>query len=273
MPLQHAPTSGPHLWAAFTAAVARRGSATALHFGTETVSFTELETLALRAAAFLVATGVRSGDVVAIQLPKRSTTYAVMLGCLRLGAIYAPLDPKNPPARTDRMLARIKPRLLLTTVPQSNPYGGVVMAAADGRLEVGSWPQPLGTATPQVSPTHPAYAMFTSGSTGEPKGAVIPQQGVSSLMRWSQSLIGDPDTQRFTALNPLHFDNSVFDFYCGLVSGATLVPIEISEAPDPSDWVRRIGDAAATVMFSVPTLLLLLDKVGALEPARLPSLP
>ena len=267
------PSPDDLLWAAFDAAATRRGPAPALDFGTQSVSFADLRLLALRAASFLAGLGVATGDIVALQLPNRATTYALMLGCLRLGAIYSPLDPKNPAARTERMLARIKPKLLLTTATAHNPFGQAIPTRTDGTFDSASWPSPLAATLrqPQLSPTHPAYIMFTSGSTGEPKGAVIPQQGVLSLMRWSKALMGDPDAQRFTAINPLHFDNSVFDFYCGLVSGATLVPIETSEEPDPSQWVRRIADARASVMFSVPTLLLLLDKMGALDPSRLPS--
>ena len=70
--------------------------------------------------------------------------------------------------------------------------------------------------------------MFTSGSTGEPKGAVIPHQGVLSLMAWARAHRAHRAGERFTNINPLHFDNSVFDIYCGLLNGAALVPIETS---------------------------------------------
>src|SRR6185436_12252375 len=106
----------------------------------------------------------------------------------------------------------------------------------------------------------PAYLMFTSGSTGEPKGAVIPQMGIVSLMAWSRSLLGDADQHRFTGINPLHFDNSVFDFYCGLVSGATLAPVETSQIVNPLEWAEIVTAKKASVFFAVPTLFLLLDK-------------
>src|SRR5262245_3341128 len=84
---------------------------------------------------------------------------------------------------------------------------------------------------PRPSSIHgldPAYIMFTSGSTGEPKGAVIPHQGVLSLMRWVRDSVCDPAASRFSNINPLHFDNAVYDLYGGLANGATLVPVETS---------------------------------------------
>jgi D-alanine--poly(phosphoribitol) ligase subunit 1 len=113
--------------------------------------------------------------------------------------------------------------------------------------------------------------MFTSGSTGEPKGAVIPHQGVLSLMAWARARGYARPGERFTNINPLHFDNSVFDIYCGLLNGAALVPIETGEMTNPATWVRTARGAGATVMFAVPTLLLILDQVGLLTPDALPG--
>jgi D-alanine--poly(phosphoribitol) ligase subunit 1 len=264
------------LWPAFTATVQRRASAVALDFGTSTVSFQDLERDALRAAALLRHMGVVAGDVVALQLPKRASTYALLLGCLRLGAIYAPLDPRNPATRTAAVLARIRPKVLVGSVGSINQFGATLSPRGDGEFDSASWPAPLsrlpGSDEPQQTPESPAYIMHTSGSTGEPKGAVIPQQGIRSLMRWSAARLGAADQQCFTALNPLHFDNSVFDVYCGLVAGATILPIETSEVTEPDVWVRRISAGRASVMFTVPTLLLLLEKAGLLTPQALPDI-
>lgn len=258
------------LWTLFDDAAERRGTAAALILESETVSFDQLRDDALRAAAWLAALGVDTGDVVALQLRKCATTYALMLGCLRLGAIYSPLDPANPPDRTARMIARLQPTALITCVEANNPFGCVVRLDASAARSALDWPQPWSGPPPSGNGLHPAYVMFTSGSTGEPKGAVIPQQGVVSLMRWARTHMAPADAERFTALNPLHFDNSVFDFYCGLVSGATLVVVE-TNGTQPDHWMTRVRAGGATVMFSVPTLLMMLDSVCGLSPDRLPS--
>src|SRR3954447_18284041 len=113
--------------------------------------------------------------------------------------------------------------------------------------------------------------MFTSGSTGEPKGAVIPHRGVLSLMKWARDMLGASPRERFTGINPLHFDNSVFDIYCGLLNGAALLPIETGEITNPATWVKTVRAGAATVMFAVPTLFLILDQLGLLKPENLPN--
>ena len=95
--------------------------------------------------------------------------------------------------------------------------------------------------------------MFTSGSTGEPKGAVIPHQGVLSLMEWARAKLGAGRADRFTNINPLHFDNSVFDVYCSLLNGAALAPIETGEITNAAAWVKAVRQAEATVLFAVPT--------------------
>jgi D-alanine--poly(phosphoribitol) ligase subunit 1 len=78
--------------------------------------------------------------------------------------------------------------------------------------------------------------------------------------------------ERVTAINPLHFDNSVFDVYCGLFNGAALVPVETSEVTNPASWVKIIRAGRASVMFAVPTLFLILDQLGLLTPRALPDI-
>jgi D-alanine--poly(phosphoribitol) ligase subunit 1 len=263
-----------NLWEAFERAADERPDAPALVLGDGIESFAALRELARRAAGWLTDQALGRGDVVAIQLPKRRDTYALWLACLHCGCPYVFMDTRNPPARNDSILSRIRPRLLATIGTTVNPHGVTLSLATveDGER----WLHGLPPASSAPAPTalhglDPAYIMFTSGSTGEPKGAVIPHQGVLSLMRWARSLVPRLSDARFSNINPLHFDNAVFDLYGGLVNGAALVPVETSQLANPAHWVRRLREGRASVIFAVPTLFQTLDRLRLLVPDKLPD--
>jgi D-alanine--poly(phosphoribitol) ligase subunit 1 len=262
-----------NLWNTFAAHADADPAAPALIFGDGVISFGELKVSALRCAAALAAHDVGHGDVVALQLPKCRMAYALLLACLRLGAPYVFLDPRNPPGRTAQTVARLQPKLMFSEIDAVNPFGETItLAKVDSESWLAGFEPPADEVSPSiVNGADPAYIMFTSGSTGEPKGAVIPHQGVLSLMGWARRMIGPPARERFTGINPLHFDNSVFDIYCGLLNGAALVPVETSEITNPATWVKAIRAGQATVMFAVPTLFLILDQLGLLTPKALPD--
>lgn len=260
-----------NLWNTFAARVGADRSAPALWFDYGSLSFGELYAAALRYARALAARGIGRGDVVALQLPKRPVTYGLLLACLRLGAPYVFVDPKSPPVRTALVIERVRPKLLFTTGHTLNPHGLTTQIAGNEE----AWADCGAASLPpeDIGPTgiDPAYIMFTSGSTGEPKGAVIPHQGVLSLMAWAGAKLGAGSPERFTNINPLHFDNSVFDIYCGLLNGAALAPIETGAITNPAAWVKAVRQAEATVLFAVPTFFLVLDQLGLLTPAALPT--
>jgi D-alanine--poly(phosphoribitol) ligase subunit 1 len=260
-----------NLWTAFTASADVDPTAPALVFGEEVISFGDLNGLAKQCAASLAVRGIGHGDVVALQLPKRRVTYALLLACLRLGAPYVFLDPRNPPERNARIITRVRPAILFTEGDTPNPYGQVLRLSKDNSMNWVDERAPSTDGLSNVTGMDPAYIMFTSGSTGEPKGAVIPHQGVLSLMTWGRRAVHTARGERFTNINPLHFDNSVFDIYCGLLNGAALVPIETGEITNPATWVKTTRAAAATVMFAVPTLFLVLDQLGLLTPEAMPT--
>ena len=263
-----------NLWSVFAANAVINPAAPALILGDAVCSFGELKALAERCATALTARGAAHGDIVALQLPKRRIAYALLLACLRLGAPYVFLDPKNPPDRTARTLAQLRPKILFSEIGTVNPFGETLTLDCTENEDwlAGAERIAEDVSASIVTGTDPAYVMFTSGSTGEPKGAVIPHQGVLSLMEWARTMIGDPARERFTGINPLHFDNSVFDIYCGLLNGASLVPIETSKITNPATWVKTVRASRATVMFAVPTLFLILDQLGLLTPKSLPDI-
>jgi D-alanine--poly(phosphoribitol) ligase subunit 1 len=123
----------------------------------------------------------------------------------------------------------------------------------------------------QITGADPAYVMFTSGSTGEPKGVVIPHQGVLHLVEWASHDLGIGPDDRLTNVNPIFFDNSVFDIYAGLLNGAAIVALDALKGRPPAELVADIASNKCTFFFAVPTLFMFLDSMHLLTPDKLPS--
>jgi D-alanine--poly(phosphoribitol) ligase subunit 1 len=114
-----------------------------------------------------------------------------------------------------------------------------------------------------ITGANPAYIMFTSGSTGVPKGALMTHANVLNLIKWSRETYGVTHEDILTNVNPLYFDNSVFDFYSAVFNGACLVPFSKQETRNPKLLVEKIDSAGCTLWFSVPSLLIFLQTMKA----------
>jgi len=257
----------------FEQVAAATPDATALVCADQSHDFATLNGMANRFARWLAGQGVARGDVVCLELPKRIEAYALALACLKIGAPYAFLDPAAPTARAELMLERCRPALIVS----SREGGGRRITLADRSphdrlyrqietLDDADWP-----ATRLITGTDPAYVMFTSGSTGEPKGAVIPHQGVLHLVEWAARDLGIGPGDRLTNVNPIFFDNSVFDIYAGLLNGAAVVALDALKGRPPAELVADIVRHGCTFFFAVPTLFMFLDSMRLLTPERLPG--
>lgn len=248
---------------------------TALWFDEDkTTSYQELNNLANQMARFLVERGVASGDVVCISGEKSPGTFACIIGCLKIGAVYSILDPYSPAEHLRKILSSCKPKLLLAgkvllnNLNQVSADLGVVtvgqdtdeLARAINQCDNSDLPQ-----TRAVSGTDAAYIMFTSGSTGFPKGAVMPHGNVLNLIEWSKATFGITCDDILTNVNPLYFDNSVFDLYSALFTGACLVPFSKEEVKDAKLLVEKLDLAGCTLWFSVPSLLIFLQTMRATD--------
>jgi len=206
----------------------------------ETVSYAELDLRSARLAAQLGALGLRQGDHVALLLPRSVDLVVAMLAVVRAGAVYVPVDPGHPPQRTSRVFDLLKPRFALTDGATPGIAFGdcrrVDLADLPGlapAAEAMSW-----VATPTDAPL---YVMFTSGSTGAPKGVVVPGRGVLALVAdaGAAGWAAFPHDARWLLVTSPSFDISNLEIWGALLNGACCV-IQEGELPSLDELARLI---------------------------------
>lgn len=265
----------------FQAVAERYAGRPALWFNErESTSYSQLNALANRIARLLLARGVTRSDVVCLSGTKTLEAFAGLLACLKIGAMHCVLDPDSPPERLRKILSTCRPKLLIAERELLRKLDAVVAEfginsfmtdAPDAAAVVSKYDE---TNVPQarlVTGTDPAYIMFTSGSTGFPKGAVMTHGNVLNLAAWGRETFNITPDDRLTNVNPLYFDNSIFDFYAAIFNGACLVPFSKEEVRDPRLLVAKVDGARCTLWFSVPSLLIFLQTMRATDGKNLLS--
>jgi amino acid adenylation domain-containing protein len=258
----------------------------------EALSYAELDRMADRFAAAFRAAGVRPGDRVGVHVPRSGRSVAALLGALRADAVYVPLDPGSPPPRL-RLIAQdcglrhavISPKLLASWAA-SGPCEPVehFFLSADG--PVPALPAPArahpwaevqaGAAPPPVrhrgSPDDLAYLLYTSGSTGVPKGVMLSHRNARAFVDWAADEIGLSASDRVASVAPFHFDLSVFDLWATLSRGATVVVVDEAMVLSGRAMLDRIQARSISVWYSVPSALVLMLESGGLAERGAPSL-
>jgi amino acid adenylation domain-containing protein len=265
--------------------------ATALVLGDETMTYGELETAANRLAHALVEQGCKPGDRVGVLAAKTPWTIAALIAVMRAGAAYVPVDSASPPARVARIVRAAEPTLLLADATATALVDGLVEEGL-GDLAVGALAEPLAgqrfasvfarddlASLPAQAPTESiqretdlAHLLFTSGSTGVPKGVMISHANVVAFVEWALRHFGTRAGDRVSGHPPLHFDLSTFDIYATLAAGAELHLVPAALGLDPKGTARFIRDRELTQWFSVPSVLTYLARFDAVAQDDFPSL-
>lgn len=227
----------------------------------------------------LVALGVKPGDRVGLYLRKSIDTVAAILGILKTGAAYVPVDPGAPPSRDAYILNNCQVKVAFveskfdTAFREQSALLGPLptilnlpsVGGGDGlRACLKSAPsKPSTNASPGLEDL--AYILYTSGSTGKPKGVMISQRNATSFVDWCSDVFQPTHEDRFSSHAPFHFDLSILDIYVSLKHGASLLLIPEDVGKEPAGLAQLIADFKLTVWYSAPSILSLLAQFGKLD--------
>lgn len=223
----------------------------------------EVERRSSGVAAKLHTMGVGPGDRVAVRMPRSSELVIALLGVLKAGAAYVPIDPDYPAERQVFMLADSGAKVLIVGVDETASPGDV-STIGFGEFEDGACP------VVQVGPDDLAYVIYTSGSTGRPKGAMIEHRSIVNRLLWMESLLEVGPTDCFLQKTPYSFDVSVWELFLPLLTGSPLVLLAPGEHRDPAAVRRAIETHEVTIIHFVPSMLDLF--ISEIEDRTLPTL-
>jgi non-ribosomal peptide synthetase-like protein len=259
-----APPAHARLHHFFEAAVDRRPSATALECDGRLLTYLELDAMANRLAHLLLAAGVHPGSRVGILVPRSVDMYVALLGALKSGATFVPIDPASPADRVAFIAEDSSLDVVLTT--SSSASACTDLAARLVHLDR------LGAtlaATPSHRPFVPTvgdptcYILYTSGSSGRPKGVEVAQSSICNFISIVPEIYGVRPTERVYQGMTISFDFSIEEIWPTWAMGATLVA-------GPTDG-RRVGpgladfleESGVTMLYCVPTVLATMDRTIA----------
>jgi amino acid adenylation domain-containing protein len=236
--------------------VAHRPRAVAVTSGPDRLSYAELDRLAGRVAALLVARGVRPGDRVGVLVPRSALLPVALLGTWTAGAVYVPVDPEYPAERIRYLLGNCDARLVLTQSTLVDRIEGHPAVALDAEAAPEPGPPPArpapGLLPAPPAPDDPAYVVYTSGSTGQPKGVEVSHRSLSNVIaELADVLHADADRQWLT-MAPASFDISLAELCLPLWTGARVAVTSGVEARDAARLVRLIADLGVDRMQAVP---------------------
>lgn len=238
--------------------------ATAVEFEGQRLSYSELETQSNRLACFLRNSQLGRGSVIGLALPRSLDMVIALLGVLKAGAAYLPLDLALPENRLTYLLENSGAAAILTIQDQmgSLPATKAKIIALD--TERDAWNQDSAAAPPhsELGTEDLAYILYTSGSTGQPKGVEIEHASVVNFLRAMQREPGLEQHDAILAITTLSFDISVLELLLPLTVGAKVVLVSRATASDPDLLSKALLQSKATVLQGTPTTWRLLLNSG-----------
>jgi mycobactin phenyloxazoline synthetase len=251
--------SGNSLHTGFFASAAARPEALAVIGSDGQWTYAELRERVLAVAAALRVAGIKPGDTVAVMGPKCPDQVVALYGILTAGAVYLPIGIDHPAERAARIIETGGVRMALVCgdrqPPTTLPALTIAEALRIGRRDSEFVPAP-------TDPNELAYVLFTSGSTGEPKGVEVTHDAAMNTIEFLNGYFGIGPSDRSLALSHLECDLSVCDLFGMLTAGGTIVVIDEAHRRDPDHWAQQIADHGVTVLNFLPGWLEMVVEVG-----------
>ncbi|MGI9290753.1 MAG: amino acid adenylation domain-containing protein, partial [Gammaproteobacteria bacterium] len=237
------------------AQVADTPDAQALVFAEATLTYAELNDRANQLANWLIARGAQPDDLVGVCMERSIEMVVALLGIVKAGCAYVPLDPEYPEQRLQNILEDADMQLVLTHAAAQSalPESQLEVLVVDQTDELAG--QSASNPNDRAQETNLAYTIFTSGSTGRPKGVMNEHRGIVNRLLWMQSQYQLTAADRVLQKTPFSFDVSVWEFFWPLLTGATLVVARPGGHKDPAYLTGLISEQGITTMHFVPSML------------------
>ncbi|ETZ22624.1 non-ribosomal peptide synthetase [Pedobacter sp. V48] len=228
-------------------------SKVAVSFNNEKLSYAELISKANQLALLLIKKGIKTGDIVALAADRSTSMMVSLLGILKAGAVYVPLDPEYPHERIEFMLEDSSAKILLVSSKHKNKYHSkaIEIIIEDVWSELDNYAHV--DLIREFKTSDLAYILYTSGSTGKPKGVKITHKNLANFLLSMQKYPGISSDDRLLAITTISFDIAGLELYLPLIAGAQVIIADADSIKDGRILLDLIDEHLVSIMQATPS--------------------